>query len=250
MTAFRSKSLVTIVATVTLALLAGCGDPAAIPSGDAVEDPFEAQNRQMHAINLQVDRYAIRPASQVWGAVLPPPVRRSAVNFAINLDTPTFVLNDTLQGEVDDAVHNLFRFIINSTLGVVGIFDPASGMGLEPRRSDFGQTLRVWGAEEGTFVEAPLFGPLTARHAYGTAVDIATNPTRILLPFSNPWLNSAAIRVLDIRYSLGDTIDASLYDSADSYALSRSIYLQNRRFFLAGGETEDYFDPYEELFGE
>jgi phospholipid-binding lipoprotein MlaA len=99
-------------------------------------------------------------------------------------------------------------------------------------------------------VEAPLFGPLTARHAYGTAVDIATNPTRIFLPVSNPWLNSAVIRVLDTRYSLGDTIDASLYESADSYALSRSIYLQNRRFFLAGGTSEDYFDPYEDLYGE
>ncbi len=250
MTAVRPKSFVSLFAVAALALVAGCGGPAAIPPGDAVQDPFEAQNREAHALNKGFDRYAVRPASQVWGAVLPPPVRRGAMNFALNLDTPTYVFNDLLQGEVDDAVHNLMRFIINSSVGVGGLFDAAGGMGLEPRESDFGQTLHVWGAEEGPVVEVPFLGVYTSRHAYGTAVDIATNPVRLLLPFSRPWLNSAAIEVLDTRYSLGSTIDATLYESADSYAISRSLYLQNRRFFLAGGESEDYFDPYEELYGE
>jgi phospholipid-binding lipoprotein MlaA len=250
LTAFRTKPFVTVVAAAALALVAGCGGPAPIPSGDAVQDPFEAQNRQTHEFNKNFDRYGVRPASQVWGAVLPPPVRRSAMNFAVNLDTPTYVFNDILQGEIDDAAHNLIRFVVNSTIGVAGLFDAAGGMGLEARKSDFGQTLHVWGATEGPVVEVPVFGIYTSRHAYGTAVDIVTNPARLVLPFNTPWLNSAVIEVLDTRYSLGASIDASLYDSADSYALSRSIYLQNRRFFLAGGETEDYFDPYEELFGE
>lgn len=247
MTAVRSKSLVPFVVAAALAV-AGCGGPAAIPSGDVAVDPHEAQNRQMHDFNKEVDRYVVRPASQVWGAVLPPPVRRSAMNFAVNLDTPTYVLNDVLQGEIDDATHNLIRFIVNTTIGVGGLFDAAAGMGLEPRKSDFGQTLYLWGAAEGPIVEVPVLGVYTSRHFYGTVVDIATNPARLILTFSTPWIDSAVIEVLDTRYSLGATIDATLYDSADSYVLSRSLYLQNRRFFLAGGTTEDYFDPYEDLF--
>jgi phospholipid-binding lipoprotein MlaA len=133
---------------------------------------------------------------------------------------------------------------------VGGIFDMAGGMGLEPRESDFDQTLYEWGASEGQIVESPVLGVYTARHAYGTIVDIALNPARFVLPFSTPWLNSAVIDVLDTRYSLGDTIDSTLYESEDSYAISRSVYLQNRRFFLEGGATTDYVDPYEELYGE
>lgn len=250
MTSIRLNSIANLTAAAALVLVAGCGDPAAIPPGDAVVDPLEAQNRETHEFNKGFDRYAVRPASQVWGALLPPPVRRSAMNFAVNLDTPTYVFNDLLQGEVDDATHNFIRFVVNSSIGVGGLFDAAGGMGLEARKSDFGQTLHVWGAEEGPVVEVPIFGVYTSRHAYGTAVDIATNPARLVLPFNTPWLNSAVIEVLDTRYSLESTIDATLYESADSYAISRSLYLQNRRFFLAEGEPEDYFDPYEELYGE
>ena len=245
-----SRTKFAAVAAVSLGLLASCGTPAPSLPGDTAYDPHETQNRETHAFNKQVDRYAVRPASELWGALLPPPVRKGAMNFAVNLSTPSYVFNDVLQGEVDDAAHNAIRFVINSSLGIGGIFDMAGGMGLEERESDFGQTLYVWGASEGPIVEVPVFGVYTSRHAYGTAVDIIANPARLVLPFSTPWLNSAVIEVLDTRYSLQDTIDSTLYESADSYALSRSVYLQNRRFFLAGGASEDYFDPYEDLYGE
>lgn len=245
-----SHALRAALAAVALAVLGGCGQPVPNPPGDTAYDPYEAQNREMHAFNKEVDTYLVRPASQVWGAVLPPPARRSAMNFAVNLETPTYIMNDLLQGEVDDATHNLIRFVVNSTLGVGGLFDPARGMGLEPRESDFDQTLYVWGASEGPIVESPVLGVYTSRHAYGTVVDIVTNPARFLLPFSTPWLNSSIIEVLDTRYGLTDTIDATLYESADSYAISRSVYLQNRRFFLAGGQSEVYVDPYDDLYGE
>jgi phospholipid-binding lipoprotein MlaA len=246
----RPRCILATVAVASLVLLAGCGEPVPGPSGDTAYDPYETQNREVHAFNKGFDRYAVRPASEIWGALLPPPVREGAMNFAVNLDTPTYVFNDLLQGEVDDATHNLIRFVVNSTLVVGGIFDMAGGMGLEPRRSDFDQTLYVWGAAEGPIVEVPVFGVYTSRHAYGTAVDIATNPARLILPFSTPWFNSAAIRVVETRYALQDTIDSTLYESADSYALSRSLYLQNRRFFLEAGEGQEYFDPYEDLYGE
>lgn len=236
-----------LLAVSALALVAGCAAAPPVTS-DAVVDPFEAQNRQMHALNKGVDRAVLRPAAQVWGGAVPPPVRRVAVNVAENLDTPGHVLNDLLQGQVDDAVHNLFRFALNSTLGVAGLFDPATAMGLEARESDFGQTLHVWGAGEGAFVEMPVFGARTERDAVGTVVDIALNPTRIILPPDLPTTGGArVVELLDTRHRLGATIDGVLYDSADSYALSRSIYLQNRRFFLAEGQSEVYFDPYDDF---
>jgi phospholipid-binding lipoprotein MlaA len=144
-------------------------------------------------------------------------------------------------------VHNLFRFAINSTLGIAGLFDPATSMGLEARDSDFGQTLHVWGVGEGAFVEMPVFGPRTERDAWGTVVDIALNPTRIILPADVPTVEARAVQLVDARHSFGSTIDGVLYDSADSYALSRSIYLQNRRFFLAEGQSDVYFDPYDDF---
>lgn len=232
-----------------LAVLSGCGAPAAVPS-DRVNDPFEAENREIFAGNLATDTAILRPASRAWGAVVPQPVRRSAMNFARNLDTPGHVVNDILQGEVDDAAHNFFRFAINTTLGIGGLFDPATSMGLEARTTDFGQTLMTWGADEGVFVVMPFFGPRTERHAYGTLVDFVLNPSRALLPVDSPSIASAVIQTVDTRYTLRSTIDEVLYQSADGYALSRSIYLQNRRFFLAGGETADYIDPYDDLFGE
>jgi phospholipid-binding lipoprotein MlaA len=232
------------------AALGACGQPVPSPPGDTAYDPNEVQNRRMHEINKQVDTYVVRPAAEVYGALLPPPARAGLRNFAVNLDTPTYIFNDLLQGEVDDAAHNTARFIINTTLGVGGIFDMAGGMGLEPRESDFDQTLYEWGASEGAIIESPVLGVYTSRHYYGTIVDIVLNPARVVLPFSTPWLNSAVIDVLDTRYSLGDTIDATLYESEDSYAISRSTYLQNRRFFLEGGQTTDYVDPYAELYGE
>lgn len=232
-----------------LALVSGCGAPAAV-SSDHVNDPFEARNREMFARNLAADTTVLRPASQVWGATVPPPVRRGAMNFARNLDTPGHVVNDILQGEVDDAVHNFFRFAINTTLGIGGLFDPATSMGLEARTTDFGQTLMVWGADEGVFVMMPFFGPRTERHAYGTLVDFVLNPSRALLPVDSPSIASAVIQTVETRYGQTSAIDEVLYRSADPYALSRTIYLQNRRFFLAGGQTTDYIDPYDDLFGE
>jgi phospholipid-binding lipoprotein MlaA len=247
----RTSWIVRVAVAVALAAaVAACGQPVPSPPGDTAYDPNEAVNRQMHAFNKQVDTYVVRPAAEVYGALLPPPARAGLRNFAVNLDTPTYIMNDLLQGEVDDAAHNTARFIINTTLGVGGIFDMAGGMGLEPRESDFDQTLYEWGASEGAIVESPVLGVYTSRHYYGTMVDIVLNPARVILPFSTPWLNSAIIDVLDKRYSLGDTIDSTLYESQDSYAISRSVYLQNRRFFLEGGETTDYVDPYEELYGE
>lgn len=240
----RPRALAAVLAAV---FLAACNTP---PVPVEIHDPFEVQNRLTHEGNKDVDRAVLRPLARAWGAAVPAPVRRGAANFTGNLDAPGDIVNDILQGRPEDAVHNLFRFVINSTLGLAGIFDPAQDFGLEARETDFGETLHAWGASEGAFLELPLLGPSTERDAVGVAVDIALNPARLVFPDSRASTAARAVDIIDLRQRLGGAIDALLYESADSYAQSRTIYLQNRRFELGSEPEEDYFDPYEDILGE
>ena len=231
-----------------LVVLAGCSMP---DQAVEIHDPYEAQNRQTHEFNKALDRGLLRPASQVWDDI-PRPATRIAANFAENLDTPGYILNDILQGEIEDAGHNLFRFVLNTTLGVAGLFDPATSFGLAAREADFGQTLHVWGAEEGAYLELPFLGPSTERDAAGFVVDTVLNPVRLIVPDLETWVPPAgtAVQIVDTRAALGGTLDSVLYDSADSYAQARSLYLQNRRFVVGTPVEDTYFDPYEELYGD
>lgn len=233
-----------------LPILAAACTP--VPEGAQFHDPNEEINRQVHAFNKGVDRAVLRPVAQVYGTVVPRPVRRGISNLSSNIDQPRRVVNDLLQGEVEDAGHNTFRFLVNSTLGVAGLFDPATAMGLPVRESDFGQTLHVWGAEEGHYVEAPIFGPSTSRDSVGRVVDIVLSPLNLLTPSGNT-AEVFALRVgsgLDARYERRGIIDEILYESEDSYAQTRLLYLQNRRFELGSAEEseDDYFDPFEDEF--
>jgi len=229
--------------------VAACG-PAELPT--TIEDPYEAQNRQTHEFNRSLDRTVLRPVSRAYGSTVPRPVRRAVTNFSDNLGQPGVVLNDLLQFNIADAVHNSFRFVINTTIGVGGIFDPATDFGIERRDTDFGETMHVWGAPEGAYLELPLLGPSTERDAFGRLVDIAIDPLGNLLPRTE----EGAIRVarilarFDDRYTYSEFVDEILYQSADSYAQSRLLYLQNRRFNLQGGRSEQYLDPYEDPYAD
>lgn len=229
--------------------LAAC-NPA--PAGVEVWDPYEADNRGRHAGNLAVDSAVLRRGAYGYGETVPEPVRRAVGNFADNLSLPGAALNSLLQGRPDAVVENTFRFLINSTIGLAGLFDPASEFGLPNRPTDFGETLHVWGASEGAYLELPLLGPSTERDAIGLVADIAMNPVRLLLPSEARGLayGSRVIAVFGDRYEFTDAFDATLYDSADSYAQARLIYLQNRRFQLGDDTFTIYFDPYEDLDGD
>ncbi len=172
-------------------------------------DPFEAQNRKVHAFNRGVDRALFRPASRAYGIGLPGPVKEGVSNFANNLSVPGWVVNDVLQGQGEDAGHNFFRFMINSTLGVAGIFDPATSMGLPERETDFGETLHAWGSGEGAYLELPLLGPSTARDATGTVVDVVLNPLRYAVSDdARPVVTAARVGDgLGTRYRYGATIE-------------------------------------------
>lgn len=165
----------------------------------AINDPDEAHNRQIHEFNKDVDRTVLRPASRTY-AVLPDPVERGIENFAENLDLPGESLNSLLQGRPGAAVENAARFVVNSTIGIGGLFDPARSMGLEGRETGFGETLYTWGADEGVYGEVPFLGPRTERDLVGDVVDIALNPVRLIVP---PGVRTAG-RAAEAGSILGD----------------------------------------------
>ena len=233
-------------AALLVAAVAGC-TPAPTPVG--FQDPDEAQNRKVHALNKGVDRRVLRPVSAAYGASVPQPARKALSNFSENLSLPGVVVNNLLQFRIEEAGANTFRFLLNSTFGLGGLVDVATEAGIAEDSSDFGETLYVWGVGEGQYVEVPLLGPSTSRALAGRIVDTVTNPLTLL---STDGLRAAgraagAASVLETRSASGELIDQVLYDSADSYAQTRLVYLQNRRFRLSGEAQIDDFDPYEDF---
>ena len=217
-------------------------DPA-----DGIYDPFEQRNRKVHAFNRGVDRAIIRPAARGYTAVLPDEIEDSVGHFATNLGQPSNMTNALLQGNLEGFGLATARFLINSTLGLGGIFDVASDFNVPRYDTDFGETLYTWGVEEGAYLELFLVGPSTQRAAAGRIVDLFTNPLSYALDdperYYPPVASAAAGLGYRGRYS--DTVDSILYDSADSYAQARLIYLQNRRFKLGDAAAAPEIDPFE-----
>jgi phospholipid-binding lipoprotein MlaA len=217
---------------------------------DGINDPYEAQNRAIHGFNKGLDRSLVRPISKGY-AVIPVDLRDRVNDFSTNLSLPGVAINSLLQADLRGAGIATSRFVINTTLGFAGFFDPSTSMSIPDHSTDFGQTLAVWGVGEGAYIEMPIFGPSTQRDAVGFVTDFFTNPLTFWTIDTSPeqyipptargaaWLND--------REKFAGEIDSVLYESADSYALARSIYLQNRRFELGttgtGGE-DAYLDPY------
>lgn len=228
-------------------LLLGC-TPA--PPATGINDPYEDSNRSIHELNKRLDRAFVRDGAGGYGRIVPEPVRRGVSNFVNNFDMPRMVVNDLLQGKIEDAGANTFRFLINSTFGLGGLLDPARDMGLNARETDFGETLHTWGFKEGRYVELPVIGPSTERDVAGKVVDLFLNPLKTGLNTDQ----RAGLMVLGFAARLSDrdqfsqTVDSILYESADSYAQARLLYLQNRRFQLGGEGTFDNFDPYEDSY--
>ena len=162
---------------------------------------------------------------------------------------PGKVVNNILQFDLKAAGQNLSRFIVNSSIGLLGIFDPANRIGLYENSSDFGQTLHRWGFNEGAYIELPLFGASNFRDGVGRFVDMTLlDPSSYVLkePVTTYRSVAGVGALLQARQIYGDQIDAVLYESADSYAQNKLIYLQRRRFQLKDKTNEVYIDPYSE----
>jgi phospholipid-binding lipoprotein MlaA len=173
-------------------------------------------------------------------------MRRLVSNFGANLGQPSVILNDLLQIRPDRATENTIRLVINTTIGLGGLFDPAGAMGIHGRHTDFGETLFRWGVGEGAYVVLPVLGPSTQRDAFGMLVDLAIDPLRFALhgdEFAYALGARAAARFADAaEYS--DLLDANVINTADPYAQARLLYLQTRRYHLGAEAEDEIIDPY------
>jgi phospholipid-binding lipoprotein MlaA len=242
-----------LVALVMLASACVRKEAAGVPDG--IVDPYETENRAVHQLNLGLDQYVVRPMSKGYAAVVPDPIEDSVGYFADNLALPGMTLDFLLQARFREAGIAVSRFLINSTVGFAGLANPASeAFNIPEVDTDFGEVLFSWGMDEGAYLELPVLGPSTQRDAIGVIGNLLTNPLTFAIqnPFANVGIYAEGGRRLTDRARFSDTVDSILYDSADSYAQSRLIYLQNRRFELGdtGAQTDadPYVDPYSDPY--
>lgn len=212
-------------------------------------DPHEAGNRRAHELNQAIDTAVIAPLAGGAGGVFDSPVGVALNNMGENLSLPSDIVNKVAQGKLEDAVHNAWRLVLNTTIGIGGLLDPATAMGLDRRKADFGGTLHVWGVGEGAYLVLPVLGPSTERDMLGIVVDAAIDPVGLVLPSpERHWARGVKFgSKLSDRARFGDTVDSILHESADSYGQMRLLYLQSRRFELGQEVPDDEFlDPYAE----
>ncbi len=217
--------------------------PAVMPT---VYDPWERYNRQMHRFNNAVDRGVARPLARGYVKVVPRPFRLGVSNFFNNLGQPVSAVNALLQGKPKQAGQSLGRFVLNTTLGIGGIFDPASDAKLPNRSEDFGQTLGVWGWKNSRFFELPLFGPRTVRDTFGLVGDAPLSPLR-QVEADRVRIPLQGLQLVDVRSQLLAT-DSFREGAEDDYTLVRDAWMQRRNYQIWGdrmnGDQTDTLPDY------
>jgi phospholipid-binding lipoprotein MlaA len=239
------------VLVLAMFVLANCAsapenDPEALAEYNTINDPIEPANRGIFEFNLFLDRALFRPVTALYRTIAPETVREFIHNFLQNLRTPVILANDLLQGEPSRGGDTTMRFVINSTIGVLGFGDPATAMGFEQHDEDFGQTLAVWGAGEGPYLMIPIFGPSNPRDAVGKVVDFFLDPINWWA--SKEGLDSVlwgrtVMSGIDTRDQLWDVLDDLEKSSIDFYASIRSLYRQRRNDEITNGEGLDDKPP-------
>ncbi|MBI2381063.1 MAG: VacJ family lipoprotein [Gammaproteobacteria bacterium] len=222
--------------------LGGCAS-----AGKSVEtpDPWEGMNRKFYSFNKGIDSVVLKPVAKAYDAVTPTPVQDGVGNVFRNIGEISNFLNNVLQFKLGEAGVDTGRFFINSTIGIGGLFDVASGVGLQRNEEDFGQTLAHWGVDSGPFLMLPLLGPSTLRDGLAKPVDSALDPVQGIehVPTRNRLL---VTRLISGRVELFP-VEKQLEDALDEYAFLRDAYLQRREFLIKDGEvppkTESACDP-------
>lgn len=203
-------------------------------------DPIEGFNRVMFSFNEQADKYLLKPVAQAYKFITPDIVNRGITNFFNNLDEVETFVNSLLQGKFHNATVTLNRLIYNTTFGLGGFFDVATGFGLQNDEEDFGQTLAVWGYENSSYLVLPFLGPTTVRDGAARFVDSYFEPLRYVDHMHRDELLLAqGVKIVDKRADLlgGE----NLFVGTDSYRFVRSAYYQNREFVINDGEVNDPF---------
>ena len=207
------------------------------PSTFAAGDPWEKMNRGVFGFNDWADRSLLRPVAKGYVRITPSFVQQGVSNFFDNVGTPAVALNQLLQRKPRLALSDLGRFVVNTTVGIGGLFDVGSRVGLLEHDEDFGQTFAVWGVREGNYLVLPLLGSSSIRNATGRVFDWAVNPMRFL---SDPEVYYAmALSTVDLRAEL---LSVDQLVTGDEYLFLRDTYQQRRQFLINDGVIED--DPF------
>lgn len=233
------KTLKTALISVSaLSVLAGC----ASTSSTSPEDPYEPFNRSMHRFNSGLDQYLIKPVTTGYRAVVPQFARDGVSNVYDNMGEPGNVVNNVLQGKVNAGIESAFRFMVNSTFGLLGLFDVASWIGMDKHEEDFGQTLGVWGVGPGPYLVLPVLGPTGGRDIFRYPVAYATNPMTYVLanqdwPYGVAWTVGV---IINARSQLMDQgYDKMIANTVDEYVAVRDAYRRSRERAIGGSEMSE-----------
>lgn len=202
-------------------------DAEALYADAVVRDPWEGFNRKMHGFNNVADRFVFRPVAVGYKKITPEPVRAGVSRFFANLGMPVTAVNQALQGRPGDAGKSLGRFVVNTTVGIVGVFDPASRLGIPDRgEEDFGQTLGAWGWRDSRYLVLPLLGPGTIRDTVGFVGDMPLSPTEHI----NDTRTTNSLFVLGIADTRAEMLplDDIRRDALDDYLFVRDAWVQRR----------------------
>lgn len=245
-------------------LLAAC---ATVPTKGTLEydeykqrnDPLEPMNKGVLSFNMALDKVIVRPITKTYLKVVPEPARKGMTNFLDNLLHPWYAVNALLQGKIDKFGTSLGRFVINSTIGIGGLGDPATKMKIERHKEDLGQTLAVWGIPSGPYLMLPFFGPSNFRDTVGFTGEFFFDPMGIAIDKANVAnIGNSDISALSVARLSMDSLDwrarndvlfDELHDSADPYSMARSAYRQLRNFEISDGK-EVSTEEEEDMFGE
>lgn len=216
--------------------LTGC---ASLPEGARPDpqDRFERFNRGVYKFNDGLDRAVAKPVARAYVKITPRPIRTGVANFLSNLESPITIANELLQGKLKDMGVDTARLVINTTIGIGGLFDPATKLGLQAGDEDFGQTLGKWGVSSGPYLMLPVLGPSTVRDGFGRVPDTFLHPRYYI---KNDWTRYGlvALDFVDTRAGLLQTEDV-LQRSFDPYAFLRNAYLQRRQFQVYDGNPPE-----------
>jgi phospholipid-binding lipoprotein MlaA len=198
-----------------------------------IDDPWESVNRSIYGFNMKADKYVLKPIATAYDKVTPEPVQQGVRNFFSNLKSPATLVNELLQGRPMDSAETLGRFAVNTTVGVVGIFDPASSIGLARRNEDFGQTFAVWGWENSNYVVLPLLGPRTLRDTAGFVGDSAISPLS-QVGSDGVVIGLKSLEITDKRKQMLPLDDVRA-NAIDEYVMMRDAWAQGRQHEIREG---------------
>jgi len=221
-------------------VLCGCAS-APSPEALAANDPYEPTNREMFRLNQKLDKYVVVPTVGAYILIVPEWGRNRVHNLLDTLSLPVTFANDVMQGETKRGSQTFGRFMVNATIGVGGLFDPATRLHIPNHGEDFGQTLAVWGMGEGPYLVLPLFGPSNPRDASGIVVDYFIDPLHWLHYKQHIWWDGAHeyMSLLDLRAQTYQTVQGVQRSSVDFYSSMRSLYRQLRNNEIRNGRPEN-----------